>query len=74
MSKVEQIEAEITKLPSQEVREVSRWLQEYEAELWDEEMERDAQPGGPLDKLAQQARQEIAAGKTQPLDEFLRHQ
>jgi hypothetical protein len=74
MSKVEQIEAEIAKLPSQDVREVSRWLQEYEAELWDEEMERDARPGGPLDKLAQQARQEIADGKTQPLDEFLRHQ
>ena len=74
MSKVEQIEAEIAKLPPQEVRQVSRWVREYEAELWDQEMERDARPGGPLDKLAQQARQEIATGKTQPLDEFLRHQ
>jgi len=74
MSKVEQIEAEIAKLPPQAVRQVSQWVQEYEAELWDREMERDARPGGPLDKLAPQARKEIAAGQTQPLDEFLRHE
>jgi hypothetical protein len=71
MSKVEQIESEIAKLPPQDVRQVSRWLQEYEAELWDRELERDARPGGPLDQLAQQARKEIAAGDTQPLDEFI---
>lgn len=34
MRSVEEIEAEIAKLPSAPVRQVAKWLAEYEAELW----------------------------------------
>ncbi len=64
---------EVKKLPAEEVFALSRELQEWEEHLWEQRVRRDSQPGGPLDKLAQQARREIETGRTTPLDEFLRH-
>ena len=52
---------------------MSRELQAWEEHLWEENVLRDSQPGGPLDRLAQQARREIQTGQTTPLDGFLRH-
>ena len=72
MSTVRQIEAAIKKLPPADVTRVARWLAEYEAKLWDEQIEADAK-SGRLDKLWQKAKREIASGKTRPLDEFLDH-
>jgi len=72
MSKVEQIQAEIAKLPPQDARQVAQWLEEFLSDQWDKQIEEDAR-SGRLDKLTGQALREIEAGETQPLDEFLRH-
>jgi hypothetical protein len=64
MSKVEQIEAEIVALTPHEVWTLDGWLAEHKAGLWDEEMARDAQPGGPLDRLAKKAIEDFHAGRT----------
>lgn len=66
MSKVAQIQAEIAKLPPDKVRRVARWLEEYEAELWDKQIKKDARPGGPLDRLAGKALEDFRAGRTRP--------
>ena len=67
MSTVEQIESEIAQLPAQQVWKLDRWLAGHTARLWDEEMQRDAQPGGPLDRLAQKAIEDFRAGRTTKL-------
>ena len=72
MSKVEQLESEIAKLPVAEACQVAQWLEEHLAEQWDRQIEEDAK-NGQLDKLTQQALEEVEAGETQSLDEFLRN-
>ena len=59
---------EVQKLPPEDVFELSRWIREYEAELWDKQIERDIR-SGKLDKLAQQAIAELRDGKTRPFPE-----
>jgi len=66
MRSVEEIEAEIAKLKPAEVRQVAKWLAEYEAELWDKQIEEDA-AAGKLDKFVQEALEEYRQGKTRPL-------
>ena len=66
MTKLEKIEQEIASLDPKDVRKLADWLEEYKAELWDRQIETDAK-SGRLDKLADNARAEIAAGKIRPL-------
>ncbi len=71
---VKRISEQVRALPKSEFDEFLSWLLDYElehADEWDQELERDAQPGGRLDSVLQRARRDIAAGKTKPLDEFL---
>ena len=67
MSKVEQIEAEIAQLPSDAVWELDDWFAEHKARLWDEQITRDAQPGGRLRPLIEKAKADLRAGRTRPL-------
>ena len=66
MTKLEKIEAEIKKLSIEEMRELSHRLTELQNDLWDEQMERDAE-AGKLDKLAEEALAYHEAGRTKPL-------
>ncbi len=59
---------QVQKLPPAEVFELGRWLREYEAELWDQQVEADIR-SGKLDKLGQEALEELRAGKTRPFPE-----
>jgi hypothetical protein len=70
MSAVEEIESAIQKLPEQAVGRLDQWLAEFKARLWDKQIEEDAK-AGRLDKFWQEAKRELAEGKTRPLDEFL---
>jgi hypothetical protein len=45
MSKIDELKADIEKLPSEEFAELFRWLSEKEWESWDKEIEADAQVG-----------------------------
>jgi hypothetical protein len=59
---------QVQKLPPADVFELGQWLREYEAGLWDKQIETDIQ-AGRLDKLGQDALAELRAGKTRPFPE-----
>jgi hypothetical protein len=58
MSTVEEIEAAIEKLPRKDVARLTRWLIEYDAQIWDKQLEADAK-SGRLDKLWKKAEKEL---------------
>jgi hypothetical protein len=66
MTKLEKIEQDIAALSKADLRKLSDWLDEYKADLWDQQIEADAK-AGKLDKLAAQALAEHKAGLTKPL-------
>jgi len=61
MSKIDELKADIERLPSEELAELFRWLSEKEWESWDKEIEADSQ-SGRLDFLVQEAHEEKAKG------------
>ena len=63
-----EIIGQVQKLPPAEVFELGRWLREYEAQLWDQQIETDIR-SGKLDQLGQEALAELRAGKTRPFPE-----
>jgi hypothetical protein len=63
MSTLEKLEAEITKLPDDEFAKLREWFDEYAANMWDRQIERDAK-AGKLVKLAERALQHEQAGRT----------
>jgi hypothetical protein len=66
MTKLEKLEDEISALPPEDVRALGEWLDELREQLWDRQIERDAQ-SGKLDKLIAEAKADIAAGRVKPL-------
>jgi len=60
MSKIDELKAEIERLPSMEFAELFRWLSEKDWERWDQEIEADSQ-AGRLDFLVREAGEEKAA-------------
>ena len=73
---VEKIAAEVRGLPDAELDELLAWLAEFESQRmdsWDKEIAADALPGGRLQGLLDRAREDIATGRTKPLDEILDH-
>jgi hypothetical protein len=66
MTKVERLEQEIQRLTPAELAAFRDWFHKYDADAWDRQIERDI-AAGKLDKFADEARAEHAAGKTKPL-------
>ncbi len=62
LTRVESLEQEIRKLSPQELAELRDWFLEYDAELWDRQIEEDAR-AGRLDRLAKKALESYHAGK-----------
>lgn len=54
---VQEIETAITRLSDHDVAELLAWLEEYHAQLWDEQIEHDAE-AGRLDTLLEQVDKE----------------
>ena len=65
MTKLEKIEQEIATLGKDDLQKLAGWLAEYQAGLWDKQLEADAN-AGRLDKLIANARSEIAAAQSTP--------
>ena len=63
---VKDIEQAITQLPPSEVAELSQWFEEFQAQVWDKQIEQDAK-AGKFVKLIEQAKAEYAAGRCKPL-------
>ncbi len=66
MSKIDELKADIERLPGEEVAELFRWLSEKEWENWDEEMRADSQ-AGRLDFLVREAVDQKARGTLKEL-------
>ena len=54
MSRVEQIEAHVKELSPEELSAFREWFAEFDAEIWDRQIESDVR-SGKLDSLAERA-------------------
>ena len=63
---VQEIEMAITQLPAEKVTDLLQWLEEYHAEIWDQQLEDDL-ASGKLDRLLAEVDAEYEAGLAQPL-------
>lgn len=71
---VQKLAEQVKVLPEEERDEFLSWLAEFElehADEWDNEIERDSQPGGRLDPTLKRVREDIADGRVKPLDEVI---
>jgi hypothetical protein len=66
MGKVENIEQEIQDLTPSELATFRRWFLEFDAQVWDRQIEEDVRKG-KLDKLADEALAAHRAGKSKEL-------
>ena len=66
MSKVEDIEQEVRELTPSELAAFRRWFLEFDAQVWDVQIEEDIREGR-LDKLADEALASHRAGKSKEL-------
>ena len=66
MSKIDELKADIERLPGEEVAELFRWLSEKEWENWDGEMKADSQ-AGRLDFLMREAEDQKIRGTLKEL-------
>ena len=71
---VERIVDQVKLLDQNELEELLEWLADQqlsEIDAWDKEIELDSQPDGRLAPVIARAREDIAAGRTKPLDEVI---
>jgi hypothetical protein len=66
MTKLEDIEAAIAGLSPRELARLRAWFEEFDARVFDEKIERDAN-AGKLDHLAAEALAEHKAGRSKKL-------
>ena len=62
MSKLEQIETEISSLSAEELARFGRWFAEFDSDVWDRQIERDL-ASGKLDDLIAEAEKDLKAGR-----------
>jgi hypothetical protein len=65
-----EVQSAIEQLPKQEIRDLSKWLQEYLDEDWDRQIEADF-GAGKLDRLIAKAESDIANNNVRNLYEVL---
>ena len=63
---VKEIENAIADLPPSEVAELAKWFEEFHAQIWDQQIERDLN-AGPLDSLLEEAKQDFERNRCEPL-------
>jgi hypothetical protein len=63
---VQELEKAVTQLPSPELAQFTAWFKEYQADLWDQQIEKDLE-AGRLDGLLAEVDKEYEAGMARPL-------
>jgi hypothetical protein len=63
---IKEIESAITQLPPSELAELAKWFEEFQAQVWDEQLKQDMK-AGRLDSLVIQAEQNFEQGQCKPL-------
>ncbi len=66
MSRVEQLEKQIADLDPSELKALRDWLERYDADVWDRQIESDAK-SGKLSRLADRALRDHEAGRSTEL-------
>lgn len=66
MSEVEQIESRIKNLSPAELAKLRAWFAEFDAQVWDRQIEADAN-AGKLDRLVSESMTEYKTGQSRPL-------
>jgi hypothetical protein len=66
MNKVEELEYAVSQLDRDQLAAFRRWFLEFDAELWDRQLEEDV-AAGRLDKLGDEALAHHREGRTRPL-------
>jgi hypothetical protein len=66
MATVEQITGAVKRLPKRDLARFRKWFAEYDAAVWDRQLEQDVATGR-LDKLAREALRDHKAGRTTEL-------
>ncbi len=66
MTTVKEIEKAIESLQRSEIAELSAWFEEFESQLWDEQIKEDSL-SGKFGSLYAEAVAEFEAGETKPL-------
>ena len=66
MGGVDAIERAVKELSHEELSTFREWFLEYDAQLWDQQLERDVAQGR-LDSLADEALRDFHEGRTRPL-------
>jgi hypothetical protein len=61
-----ELEKAVEQLPPNQLAEFAKWFEDYLADRWDEQIERDIR-AGKLDHLAEKADADFEAGKCTPL-------
>jgi len=63
---IKEIESAITQLPPSDLAELAKWFEEFQARVWDEQLEQDVK-AGRLDALLKEAEQDFEQGQCNPL-------
>ncbi len=63
---VREIESAITQLPREQVAELAAWLEQFHAQLWDNQIEHDVR-AGRLDSLLDEAARELDSDRCESL-------
>ena len=63
---VKEIETAIARLPPSQVAELAKWFEEFQAQVWDAQIEHDVETGR-LDTLLEEAEKEFDTGQCEPL-------
>jgi hypothetical protein len=66
MSTIQEIERAVSDLPPEELSRFRAWFLEFDAQVWDEQLESDV-ASGRLQALADEARADLRAGRTRLL-------
>lgn len=66
MTTVEQITGAVKRLPKKDLARFRKWFAEYDAMVWDRQLEQDV-AAGRLDKFAREALRDHKAGRTTEL-------
>jgi hypothetical protein len=66
VSEVEQLEHKIENLPPRDLAKLRAWFVEFDARVWDDQIEADAK-AGKLDGLINEALEDYKAGKAREL-------
>ena len=66
MMSIKDIEVAITKLSAKELADLAAWFADYQARVWDEQIEKDLETG-KLDRFLTEVESEYKADKMKPL-------